>query len=238
MFSKWYYFWLDGRSCTINVLKYLLSGLVDYVINQTQFLDFQLRHPHMSVTPSISSARSLLSPSDIRNEQNQRIPGISPSVYSFSTKSLPSAKLPSEGLSLNPDELFTRYTVSEVRAVQHRLRWIFFLRSVIAYLFYVQSGCRCKAGGTSAYGWVRIFGHERLWYYFEWSWKRRERYRDLLQASSSIISIAQSSRHVCEALEECRNAIISQNDLPLPPVTATENNVNGMLHLSWEHETC
>ena len=186
----------------------------------------------MSVTPSISSARSLLSPSGFGNEQNQRTPGISPTVYSFS-KPLPSAKLPNEGLSLNPDELFTKYTVSEVRAVQHRLRLIFLLRFVIAEnLFYVQSGCRCKAGGTSAYGWVRFFGHERLWYYLEWSWKRRERYRDLLQASSSIISIAQSSRHVCEALEECRDAIISQNDLPLPPVTATENNVNGMLHLS------
>ena len=88
----------------------------------------------MSVTPSISSARSLLSPSDSRNEQNTS--GISPSVYSFS-KSLPSAKLPNEGLSLNPDELFTKYTVSEVRAVQHRLRLIPFPRPVIAeILFY------------------------------------------------------------------------------------------------------
>ena len=111
----------------------------------------------MSVTPSISSARSLLSPSGNHNEQNQRTPVISPSVYSFS-KSLPSAKLPNEGLSLNPDELFTKYTVSEVRAVQHRLRLIFSPRSVIAEsLFYAQSGCRCKAGGTAAYGWVRIF---------------------------------------------------------------------------------
>ena len=121
----------------------------------------------MSVTPSISSARSLLSPSGIHNEQNQRTPGISPSVYSFS-KSLPSAKLPNEGLSLNPDELFTKYAVSEVRAVQHRLRLILFFRFVVAEnLFYVQSRCRCKAGGASAYGWVRIFGHERLWFYLE-----------------------------------------------------------------------
>ena len=82
--------------------------------------------PPMSVTPSISSARSLLSPSGIHNEQTQRSPGISPSIYLFS-KSLPSAKLPNEGLSLNPDELFTKYTVSEVRAVQHRLRLFFFL---------------------------------------------------------------------------------------------------------------
>lgn len=53
-----------------------------------------------------------------------------------------------------------------------------------------------------------------------------ERYRDLLQASSSIISMAKSSRDVCEALEECKNAITSQNDLPLPPVTATTSSVN------------
>ena len=101
--------------------------MVAYVIDLTRIFTFNCFTTAMSVTPSISSARSLLSPSSIRNEQNQRSLGISPSVYSFS-KSLPSAKLPNEGLSLNPDELFSKYTVSEVRAVQHRLRLIFFPR--------------------------------------------------------------------------------------------------------------
>ena len=95
----------------------------------------------MSVTPSISSARSLLSPS-IHNEQTQRSPGISPAVYSFS-KSLPSAKLPNEGLSLNPDELFTKYTVSEVRAVQYRLRLNFFFLDLSWQKTYVV--CRADA---------------------------------------------------------------------------------------------
>ncbi|KAF8807829.1 hypothetical protein BYT27DRAFT_7189922 [Phlegmacium glaucopus] len=144
----------------------------------------------MSITPSVSSARALLSPNGyISNEQGQRTPGTSPSIYTFS-KSLPSAKLPNDGLNLNPDELFTKYAVSEVRVVQHRLR---------ADADAKQEELRLMVG---------------------------ERYRDLLQASSSIISIAKSSRHVCEALEECRDVIISQNDLPLPPVTATASSVS------------
>lgn len=36
----------------------------------------------------------------------------------------------------------------------------------------------------------------------------RERYRDLLQASTSIISIAESSRHVTEALAEIRGTMM------------------------------
>lgn len=83
----------------------------------------------MSITPSVSSARPLLSPPSISNKQGQRTPGISPSTYTFS-KSLPSANLPSEGLNLNPDELFTKYAVSEVKAVQHRLRSIPLFQSV------------------------------------------------------------------------------------------------------------
>ena len=79
-------------------------------------------HPMpLSITPSVSSARSLLSPSSI-SEQDQRAHGVPPSF----SKSLSSTKLPNEGLNLNPDELFTKYTVSEVRAVQHRLRSVLF----------------------------------------------------------------------------------------------------------------
>ncbi|KIM47756.1 hypothetical protein M413DRAFT_439424 [Hebeloma cylindrosporum] len=46
--------------------------------------------------------------------------------------------------------------------------------------------------------------------------KDRERYRDLLQASSSIISIAKSSQRILNALEESKEAIQSQHALPLP----------------------
>jgi len=57
--------------------------------------------------------------------------------------------------------------------------------------------------------------------------KYRERYRDLLQASSSIIAIAKSSRRVLEAIEESRDSIRSQNDLPPPPKTAMVDGVDG-----------
>jgi hypothetical protein len=46
--------------------------------------------------------------------------------------------------------------------------------------------------------------------------KDRERYRDLLQASSSIISIAKSSQRILNALEESKEAIQSQHALPSP----------------------
>jgi hypothetical protein len=65
--------------------------------------------------------------------------------------------------------------------------------------------------------------------------QHRERYRDLLQASSSIISIAKSAQHVLDALEESREAILSQHDLPAPPKTAAIDGLDGMYLLcaSW-----
>ncbi|KAF9454107.1 hypothetical protein P691DRAFT_656905 [Macrolepiota fuliginosa MF-IS2] len=50
-----------------------------------------------------------------------------------------------------------------------------------------------------------------------------ERYRDLLQASSSIISIAHSSKQVVKALDESRVAIQSQEDPPLPKASSVAN---------------
>ncbi|KAF8167632.1 hypothetical protein B0H34DRAFT_24536 [Crassisporium funariophilum] len=145
----------------------------------------------MSILSSASSARSILSPRSngyIENEQSQPTPGITPSLY---TGIYPkSAKFPKDGLNINPDELFTKYTVSEVKAVQQRLRTDAEAK---------QEELRLMVG---------------------------ERYRDLLQASSSIISIAKSSRRVSEALEECTNAIHSQQDLPPPPKTAALGDVD------------
>ena len=48
------------------------------------------------------------------------------------------------------------------------------------------------------------------------SYNFRERYRDLLQASASIISIASSSQRVKQALDETIDAISSQAEPPLP----------------------
>ena len=46
--------------------------------------------------------------------------------------------------------------------------------------------------------------------------KNSERYRDLLQASTSIILMAKSSKRVTEALEETHTIISSQEDIPSP----------------------
>lgn len=46
--------------------------------------------------------------------------------------------------------------------------------------------------------------------------KCRERYRDLLQATTSIVAIAQSSKRVKANLEEIKEAILCQEDPPLP----------------------
>ncbi|KZP25394.1 hypothetical protein FIBSPDRAFT_1041536 [Athelia psychrophila] len=56
-----------------------------------------------------------------------------------------------------------------------------------------------------------------------------ERYRDLLQASTSIISIAQSSKRVIEALEETKDTIISQEGPPLPKRASLVSKEDGHL---------
>ncbi|THH13587.1 hypothetical protein EW146_g6653 [Bondarzewia mesenterica] len=72
---------------------------------------------------------------------------------------------------IDPDELFTKYTVAEVKNVQLRLG---------ADADAKQEELRLMVG---------------------------ERYRDLLQASTSIISIAQSSKRVLDALDDMRTSI-------------------------------
>ncbi|KAH9932407.1 hypothetical protein B0H21DRAFT_780985 [Amylocystis lapponica] len=94
---------------------------------------------------------------------------------------------------LEPDELFIKYTVSEVKAVQRRLRTDADAK---------QEELRLMVG---------------------------ERYRDLLQASTSIISIAQSSNHVLEALEEMRN-VVGSTDLPRTPKRSVVGQEDKHLH--------
>ncbi|KAI0719966.1 hypothetical protein C8T65DRAFT_634464 [Cerioporus squamosus] len=50
---------------------------------------------------------------------------------------------------------------------------------------------------------------------------RRERYRDLLQASTSILGLAKSSKHVLEALEEMRDTVNAISPVRAPKRTAT-----------------
>ncbi|KAI9444853.1 hypothetical protein H4582DRAFT_855570 [Lactarius indigo] len=88
----------------------------------------------------------------------------------------------------DPDELFTKFTVSEVKQVHNRLL----------------SDADAKQGGVAAHG------------------RRRERYRDLLQASSSIISIAQSSRDVLSALEDIKTSIPAELPRSVRRTSATE----------------
>ncbi|KAJ7161400.1 hypothetical protein C8R43DRAFT_1063548 [Mycena crocata] len=107
----------------------------------------------------------------------------------------PSAsKLPADPAQLDPDELFAKYTVAEVKFAQQRLR---------ADADAKQEELRLMVG---------------------------ERYRDLLQASTSIISIARSSKRVIEALQETKDAILSQDEPPMPQRTSIQGGGDTHLH--------
>ncbi|RDB29071.1 Conserved oligomeric Golgi complex subunit 1 [Hypsizygus marmoreus] len=99
-----------------------------------------------------------------------------------------------QGAELDPDELFAKHTILEVKFVQQRLR---------ADADAKQEELRLMVG---------------------------ERYRDLLQASTSIISIAQSSQRVKQALEETKEAILSQEEPPLPRRPAITGGSDSHLH--------
>nr|AAZ14911.1 conserved hypothetical protein [Coprinellus disseminatus] len=127
---------------------------------------------------TISSAKSVSSPvpNGIPTPGYSRLSaGLAPSLQSSqSTKQSFGFDTP------NPDDLFSRYTVAEVKNIQARLRNDADIK---------QEELRLMVG---------------------------ERYRDLLQASTSIISMAVSSRRVLDAIEECRGSIIAQEEPPMP----------------------
>ncbi|OCH94676.1 hypothetical protein OBBRIDRAFT_74206 [Obba rivulosa] len=81
--------------------------------------------------------------------------------------------------NLDPDELLSKYTISEIKAVQQRL----------------------KSDADAKQEELRLMVGER--------------YRDLLQASTSIISMSQSSQRVLEAFEDVREAISSATVTPV-----------------------
>ncbi|KAJ7103347.1 hypothetical protein B0H15DRAFT_926631 [Mycena belliarum] len=104
------------------------------------------------------------------------------------------SKLPTDISELDPDQLFSKYTVAEVKFAQQRLR---------ADADAKQEELRLMVG---------------------------ERYRDLLQASTSIISIARSSKRVIEALQETKDAILSQDEPPMPQRTSAQAGGDAHLH--------
>ncbi|ESK98208.1 vps51 vps67 domain-containing protein [Moniliophthora roreri MCA 2997] len=103
-----------------------------------------------------------------------------------------SSKLPED---LDPDELFTKHTVSEVRVIQQRLRHDADAK---------QEELRQMVG---------------------------ERYRDLLQASTSIIAIAQSSKRVIGALDDTKAAIQSQGEPSATRSTTVRENEDVHIHM-------
>ncbi|KAG5650993.1 hypothetical protein H0H81_010293 [Sphagnurus paluster] len=113
--------------------------------------------------------------------------------HSFSTSKLPTVN-DSQGGHTDPDELFARHTISEVKVVQHQLR---------ADADAKQEELRLMVG---------------------------ERYRDLLQASTSIIAIASSSKRVVQTLEETRDIVLSQEEPPMPRRQTRDHGNDAHLH--------
>ncbi|TFK36962.1 hypothetical protein BDQ12DRAFT_608918 [Crucibulum laeve] len=146
----------------------------------------------MARRPSIPTSASFASPGQPAFQSPEladNTPALQ-SSHSAYPRSASFSKQTNDALNLDPDELFTKYTVSEVKSVQQRLR-----RDADAK----QEELRLMVG---------------------------ERYRDLLQASTSIISLAQSSRRVLEALDEAKHAILAQEEPPMPRQSSTSFTAN------------
>ncbi|KAI0031403.1 hypothetical protein K488DRAFT_79063 [Vararia minispora EC-137] len=142
-------------------------------------------------TTRLSKSSSLTSPVPV-----SRTPSASWVQRSASISSTLANQAASAPHLLDPDELFAKHSVAEVRNVQLRLR---------ADADAKQEELRIMVG---------------------------ERYRDLLQASSSIIAIARSSHRVQEALEEMHDAISGSNfEQQLPRRSGTGMKEGAYSHL-------
>ncbi|KAI0361425.1 hypothetical protein OH77DRAFT_1492477 [Trametes cingulata] len=99
---------------------------------------------------------------------------------------------------IDPDELFTKHTIPEIKMVQRRLRTEADAK---------QEELRLMVG---------------------------ERYRDLLQASTSILGLARSSKHVLEALEEMRDTVnaITPSRAPKRATTGEDKHLQALQSLS------
>ncbi|KAI8990445.1 hypothetical protein BD414DRAFT_458895 [Trametes punicea] len=100
--------------------------------------------------------------------------------------------------NIDPDELFTKHTVPEIKLVQSRLR---------AEADAKQEELRLMVG---------------------------ERYRDLLQASTSILNLAKSSKRVLEALEDMRDTVssITPSRAPKRATTSDDKHLQALQSLS------
>ncbi|KAG6814110.1 hypothetical protein H0H92_002105 [Tricholoma furcatifolium] len=112
--------------------------------------------------------------------------------------SVSSTKLPpaerNQNTDVDPDELFSKHTIAEIRFIQQSLR---------ADADAKQEELRLMVG---------------------------ERYRDLLQASSSIIAIASSSQRVKRALDETKEVILVQEEPPMPQKPSLKKGNDAHLH--------
>ncbi|PCH33973.1 hypothetical protein WOLCODRAFT_94557 [Wolfiporia cocos MD-104 SS10] len=128
------------------------------------------RRPSAVASPASSSGpHSRIVPSSIQrigNEQSR--PNVTKSLSMLSTEK-PTKDVTGILDGIDPDNLFAKHTVSEVKVVQQRLR---------SNAEAKQEELRLMVG---------------------------ERYRDLLQASTSIISMALTSKRVVDAFNEMRN---------------------------------
>ncbi|KAI0673317.1 hypothetical protein C8Q78DRAFT_1067674 [Trametes maxima] len=120
-------------------------------------------------------------------KRNSSQPAVS-SQRPTGTRTTSSTQKLGNALNLNdidPDELFTKYSVPEIKMVQHRLR---------SDADAKQEELRLMVG---------------------------ERYRDLLQASTSILALAKSSQQVLHALDEMRETVGSVNPSRAPRRTVS-----------------
>ncbi|OJA19557.1 hypothetical protein AZE42_01458 [Rhizopogon vesiculosus] len=132
-------------------------------------------------TVSVVSLGSIKGLADVSHSTSAPTLAPSPSALKFTRSALlthpssaQSIRTQDETAGIDPDELFTKCTIAEVKAKQVQLR----------------SDAEAKQEE------LRIMVGER--------------YRDLLQASTSIISMSKSAKRVQEAFEETKDAIVSQ----------------------------
>lgn len=119
------------------ILRFVDKILLSYGDMCSDYVNCIVRHSSldgfgMSILASVSSARSFLSPNTTTNSLNnaQISSSLSPANSTAAHKALPSTTLPNDGSNLTPDELFTKNTVAEVRAIQKRLRLVSFTSNI------------------------------------------------------------------------------------------------------------
>lgn len=136
------------------------------------------RRPSTVSVASFGSIKNLAEPSHLTSAStfapSPSAPNFPRSVPSTHFSSVQSTRVQDETADIDPDELFAKCTIPEVKAKQVQLR---------SDAEAKQEELRVMVG---------------------------ERYRDLLQASTSIISMSKSARRVQEAFQETKYAIASR----------------------------